>query len=121
MQFKFLCCPCSYLLKGELHMQSEVSSFEAWLFVTTSKTAPESAESATTAKEIAKHRENVVHVHATSSKSVKAFTLRTIEPKLVVALTFLGIVKHIIGFGCLLEFLFCLFVTWIAVWVIFYR
>ena len=72
-------------------------------------------------KDIAEHREDVVHVHL-GTKAVEASesaACRSCKSKLVVLLTLLWVVQHVIGLCGLLEFLLSLFVARVSVRVIF--
>ena len=89
------------------------------LTLSTAKTT-EATEAATTSKDITEHREDVVHREATTAKATEAtHTLRTVEAKLIILLTFLRIVQHIISLGSLLEFLLGFLITRVTVGVIF--
>ncbi|CUP85804.1 Uncharacterised protein [Segatella copri] len=70
------------------------------------------------AKDISKHREDVVHVHAGTTAESAESTLWPVETKLVILLALLGIVENFVSFGSFLEFLFRLFVARVAVWMI---
>ena len=81
--------------------------------------ATEATEASTTTKHIAKHGENIIHGESTAGESAKAIHVRAIKTELVILLAFLRIMQHIVGFSCLFEFLFSLFVTRISVRMVF--
>ena len=103
----------------QLYLQTKVT---AAMLLRTTLSASETSESVT-AENVTKHRENIVHVHRSTSESAEssesATHVGTVESELVVLLTCLRVVEHVIGLGGLLEFLLSLLVTRIAVRVVF--
>ena len=86
------------------------------------ESASESAEASTkasAAKDVAKHTEDIVHRHSLSASKSSSTWTEGIRAELVISLTLLWIAKHVVCLCCFLEFLLCLFVTRIAVGVIF--
>ena len=77
----------------------------------TAKTeSAESAKTAESAKQVAELPEDVIHRHAAAKTA--ATHLLTGETKLVIAGALVGVAEHVIGFGCLFEFLLgCLFLS----------
>ena len=73
------------------------------------------------AEYVAELRENILHRETVSAAESTAWeALRPhVVAELIVFLAFLRVGEHIVGFGCLLEFLFGLLVAWIFVWVVF--
>ena len=71
-----------------------------------------------TAEDVAEHRENVVHVHRRTTEAAEA-THRTVEAELVVLLPLLGVMQHVVSLSSFLELLLSLFVSGIAVGMIF--
>ena len=84
----------------------------------TAAKAAETTKTASSAKYIAEHREDVVHRETTAKAAETTHAARSVEAELVVLLTFLRIVKNIVGLGSLLELLLRLFVAGVAVGVI---
>ena len=120
---KLLGASCEGFLQGELSLNAQVSSLILlWLSATASKATAESAESAespVSAEDVAKHREDVIHVHAGSTtESAAESALRTVESKLVVLLTLLRVVQNLVSLGSFLELFFRLLVARVAVRVI---
>ena len=117
---KLLGASCEGFLQGELSLNAQVSSLILlWLSATASKATAESAESPVSAEDVAKHREDVIHVHAGSTtESAAESALRTVESKLVVLLTLLRVVQNLVSLGSFLELFFRLLVARVAVRVI---
>jgi hypothetical protein len=64
---------------------------------------------------VSKTRENVIK----ASESRKTGTLKSVVTILIVDAPFVGIPQYFIGLGRFFELFFCLFVPWIAIWVVF--
>jgi hypothetical protein len=65
-------------------------------------------------KEVAKRRKDI----RGRTKSLVACPPQALDAVAIVELAFLGIAEHLIGFGCLLEFLLGGFVSRIPIWVV---
>ena len=101
-------------LQCQPHLQAKVTA-AMLLSATPSAKAAESVS----AKDVAKHREDVVHVHRCAAEAVEtAATHRTGKSELVILLTLLRIVQHIIGLGSFFELFLGLLVTRVTVRVI---
>ena len=86
----------------------------------TSPTSTTETAESHVAENIAKMREDVVDVHTGTAKSAKTIcAINASCTKLIVACTLVGVAQYIVGFRCLLEFLFCFLVTRVAVGVVF--
>ena len=111
---------CKSLFQSKLSLYTQVSTLILlWLGTSSAKSAETATESTVTAEDVAKHREDVVHVHACATAETAKSSLRTVESKLIVLLALLRIVKNLVSFGSFLEFILCLLVTRVAVWMIF--
>ena len=108
-----------HLLQGETNLQTKIGATVLCRLTTAAAEPAEARETATSAKHIAKHGEDVIHGESTAGESAEAAHVRTVEAELVVLLTFLRIVEHIVGFCSLLELLFRLLTAWIPVWMVF--
>ena len=106
----------SNLLQREPDFQTQVRT--TMLLTTAMAASSETSKACTSAKDVAKHREDVVHVHTGTAEGVEASSGRA-ESKLVVMLALLRIMQHVVCLCCLLEFLLGFLVAWITVRVIF--
>ena len=107
-------------LQGELGLNAQVATLVLlWLSATAAKASTEASETAVSAEDVAKHREDVIHIHAGSTTEAAAkAALRTVESKLVVLLTLLRVVQNLVSLGSLLKLIFRLLVARVAVRVI---
>ena len=110
--FEFLFDACEYLLKREGYLEAEVvATILRALMLSIGK----AAKSCMSPKDVAKSREDVVHIH---SATTEATSLCTCKAKLVVLPALLLVAQHIIGLGSLFKFFFCVLVAGIAVGMI---
>ena len=106
-------------LQAQFHLQAQVAA-AVLLWSATSAAASETAESScVSAKDVAEHGEDVVHIHAGASEGVEASTARSIESEGVILLALLRVVQHIICLCSLLELFLGFFVARITVRVVF--
>ena len=110
---------CVSLFQSKLSLYAQVSTLVLLWLGTSAKSAETATESTVTAEDVAKHREDVVHVHACATAETAKSSLRTVESKLIVLLALLGVVKNLVCFGSFLEFFLSLLVARVAVWMIF--
>ena len=106
------------LLQRQAYLQPQVA---ASMLMSTGRTSSAKASEAVASKDVAKHREDVVHIHRTAAEASETASgaERSVESELVVLLPFLRVVQHIVSLSCLLELLFSLFVARVAVRMIF--
>ena len=108
-------------LESQSHLQAQVAA-SVYLRATTASTTEATSE-AVSAEDIAKHREDIIHVHRCSAEAIEASAEatahRTVESKLIVLLALLWVVQHVVGLCSLLKLLLGLLVARIAVGVIF--
>ena len=114
------------LLQAEANAYPEVSALIdalAPLAATAKSTeTAEAAKSAPAAKDVAKHAEDVVKVHASGAvASAAAHAVETLVAEAVIHLTLLGVAQYVVSLSSLLELFLSLFVAGIAVGVIFQR
>ena len=117
--FKLLGNTSRYFLHRKLYFQAQIIA-TILLPTSTATKSSKIRETSVTTKDIAEHREDIVHIHA-ATKSAKTTTLRTVKSKLIILLAFLRVTKNVIGFCCFLKFFFSLRIPRITIWMIFYR
>ena len=110
---------CVSLFQSKLSLYAQVSTLVLLWLGTSAKSAETATESTVTAEDVAKHREDVVHIHSCATAETAKSSLRTVESKLIVLLALLRVVKNLVCFGSFLKFILCLLVARIAVWMIF--
>ena len=119
--FEFLGNAVGNLVERKTHFQPKVGT--TILGVTSSATTTEASESSTkavAAKDIAKHREDVVHREAATTEASESSThVGAVESELVVLLAFLLVAQHAISLGSFFKFLLSLFVARVAVGMVF--
>jgi len=115
-QLEFLRDTLIDLFECQAHFQAKVI---APMLLRTALATAKTSE-AMTSEDVAKHGEDIVHVHGCATEATEAACPhRSVESELIVLLTLLGVVKHVIGFGSLFELLLSLLVARVAVRVIF--
>ena len=73
-----------------------------------------------TAKYITKGTKYIINIHTLATKAAKATSaIHTICTKLIITCTFIWVTQAIVSLGCLLKFLFSLFIAWITIRMIF--
>ena len=107
-----------YLLQRQAHLQTQVRT--AMLLASALGTTAKPAKSSMSAKDVAEHREDVVHIHRGATKRVEATaSTRSVKSECVVLLTFLRVVQHVISLGSLLELFLSFLVAGVTVRVVF--
>ena len=112
-----------YLCQVKLDTHTLVTSTEHRLAIllTATAEAAKTTESAThvTTKDVAKHREYVIHIHACATSAESASTIHTSKSELVILLTLLRVAENFISLCSLFEFLLSFLISRVTVWMVF--
>ena len=117
----FLFCAAGNFFQGEFHLNPKVAATGtlAAALKTTATKAAKTTTAKVSAKDVAKHAKDVIHIHVLATTKSSGSGCKCLVPELIIFLAFLRIAKHFVGFCSLFKLFFGFFIVRVAVWVVF--